>query len=132
MGAGAAMSADSVGMNVESMPAVCGSIIRPSPAARPNFVASMPIAIFLPRADPAGHDVDTATGIEALRQVVFHEIRKGAATPLTSVPRPRHAGLLRLTSMQLGDLAVEWPLPACAKVAHMSVRTFCRVFPQEA
>lgn len=75
---------------------------------------------------------DTTATIEALRQIVFHEVRKSADTPMLSVPQPRHAGLRKVTAMQLADLAVEWPLPACADAAHMSVRTFCRVFPQEA
>lgn len=77
-------------------------------------------------------DSEAATTIAALRQTALHEVRKSSATVMLSVPQPKSPGLRRVTAMQLADLAVEWPLAACADAAHVSVRTFCRVFPQEA
>jgi len=68
----------------------------------------------------------------ALRQVALHEIRKTEPVLLPSLPQPRHAGLRRVAARQLDELAAEWTLQACAEVAHLSVRTFCRVFPKEA
>jgi AraC-like DNA-binding protein/quercetin dioxygenase-like cupin family protein len=79
-----------------------------------------------------GDDPELAATIAALRQVAFHEICRSSDTLLLSVPQPKHPGLRKVTSIQLADLAVEWPLPACAAAAHMSVRTFCRTFPHEA
>ncbi len=86
----------------------------------------------LQHGDQVDEDPEIVATIAALRQLAFHEICKSSGTLLLSVPQPRHAGLRRVTSIQLSDLAVEWPLPACAAAAHMSVRTFCRMFPQEA
>lgn len=79
----------------------------------------------------SGDDSDAAT-VAALKQVALHEVCKSPGTAMPSVPQPGHAGLRRVTAMQLADLAVEWPLTACADAAHMSVRTFCRSFPLEA
>lgn len=84
----------------------------------------------LRRLHEARSEGDVAT-VNALRQVALHEIRKTTDTTMPSVPQPSHAGLRRVTAMQLADLAVEWPLAACADTAHMSVRSFCRYFPQE-
>ena len=86
----------------------------------------------LQRDAQAGDDPEVAATIAALRQIAFHEICRSSDTLLLSVPQPRHPGLRKITSIQLSDLSVEWPLPACAAAAHMSVRTFCRTFPQEA
>jgi AraC-like DNA-binding protein/quercetin dioxygenase-like cupin family protein len=86
----------------------------------------------LQRGDSVDDDPEPMATIAALRQIAFHEIGRSADTLLLSVPQPRHPGLRKITSIQLSDLAVEWPLPACAAAAHMSVRTFCRAFPQEA
>ena len=82
-------------------------------------------------ADSSGDEAARAT-IAALGRVALHEIGKASATTMPSVPQPAHPGLRRVTSLQLADLAVEWPLSACAEAAHMSLRTFSRVFPQEA
>lgn len=67
---------------------------------------------------------------EAGEYRVFTEDRMWALLP--SLPQPRHAGLRRVAARQLDELAAEWTLQACAEVAHLSVRTFCRVFPKEA
>ena len=86
----------------------------------------------LQQGQPGDGPPELAATIASLRQIAFHEIRKSADTPMPSVPQPQHPGLRKITSMQLADLTVEWPLAACAGAAHMSVRTFCRAFPQEA